>query len=184
MFKHIINKFLNDYGYDNISQFAMSLCPSSRYQLLPQSLTVSTIGGAVCSLIGVWPVVALAMVVILLLEMATGLTASHISKAPFESCKFARFSIKLAVWFILLISCQLFAFFCTHYHAGNIIFTIGSTFFDALTVMIMIWFTIEYFSSILENFAVINRKPKPYYIDSIRELGFAAFAAIKNTIVK
>ena len=68
---------------------------------------------------------------------------------------------------------------CREYYLHNRIY-----FFDALTVMIMIWFTIEYFSSILENFAVINHKPKPYYIDSIRELGFAAFAAIKNTIVK
>src|SRR5574344_2161404 len=103
-----ITRFLNTYGYDNISQFCQSLCPTAKYQLLPQSITISSIFGVICTAVGVWPVICFAMFITLVLELLTGLVASHVIKNGFESSKFSRFTLKLAIWFILLISCQLF----------------------------------------------------------------------------
>lgn len=179
-----ILKFLSSYGYDSIREFGCSLSPSFKYELFPASITISTIAGALCSMLGVWPVIIFAMFLVIMLEMITGVWASHHAHKTFESCKFSRFTIKLVVWFMLLVCCQLFALFCNRFDPDNLIFSIGAGFFDALTVMIMIWFVIEYFTSVLENLAIINDKPKPYYIDSIKDMGCAAFAAIKGAIGK
>lgn len=179
---NFILKFLASYGYNSMRDFVCSINPSQKYDLVPATVTISTITGALCTMMGVWPIVVLAMVLVIVLEMVTGLLASHHQKQQFESCKFSRFTIKLAVWFMLLVCCQLFALFCNRFDPHNLIFSIGAGFFDALTVMIMIWFVIEYFTSVLENFAIINDKPKPYYINSLKDMGCAAFDAIKGAI--
>ena len=110
-----IDKFLYSYGYDSVGALVESVFPSTKYVGYGQSAALSSVLGCVCSVLGVWPVLAVAMILIMLIELVSGVCASHKRKEHFESSKFSRFLLKLCIWFVLFMSCQVFAFFASHY---------------------------------------------------------------------
>ena len=90
-----LNKFLMSYGYDSGRALMQSVFPSSKYIGMGHSFALSSCWGLVCSVLGVWPVLLIAMVLIMLVELVTGIVASHKREEQFESCKFSRFVLKL-----------------------------------------------------------------------------------------
>lgn len=170
-----IDKFLYSYGYDSVGALVESVFPSTKYVGLGQSAALSSVLGCICSALGVWPVLAVAMILIMLIELVSGVCASHKRKEHFESSKFSRFLLKLCIWFVLFLSCQVFAFFASHYDEHSLAWLVGAWFFDVLTVILMIAFVVENATSILENLACIDNHDKSYYIEAVKHAASVAF---------
>lgn len=170
----LLDKFLLSYGFDSVGALVQSIFPSTKYAGVGQSAALSSVLGCVCSVLGVWPVLAVAMVLIMLVELVSGIYASHKRRERFESCKFSRFLLKLFIWFVLFMSCQVFAFFASRYDARSLAWIVGAWFFDVLTVILMIAFVVENATSILENLASIDGREKSYYIDAVKGAARAA----------
>lgn len=175
-----IDKFLYSYGYDSVGALVESVFPSTKYVGLGQSAALSSVLGCICSALGVWPVLVIAMMLIMLIELVSGVCASHKRKEHFESSKFSRFLLKLCIWFVLFVSCQLFEFFAEQYGHNAFAWIIGAWFFDVLTVILMIAFVVEYTTSILENMACIDGKDKSFYIDAVKRVAQVAVDRLMN----
>lgn len=170
-----IDKFLYSYGYDSVDALVESVFPSTKYVGFGQSAALSSVLGCICSALGVWPVLVIAMMLIMLIELVSGVCASHKRKEHFESSKFSRFLLKLCIWFVLFLSCQVFAFFASHYDEHSLAWLVGAWFFDVLTVILMIAFVVENATSILENLACIDNHDKSYYIEAVKHAASVAF---------
>ena len=169
-----INKFLLSYGYDSAGALFRSVFPSTKYVGVGQSAALSSVWGLLCSALGIWPILAFAMVLVMVVELVSGIVASHKRKEAFESAKFSRFVLKLCIWFVLFVSCQMFEWFAAQYDATSLTWMVGAWFFDVLTVILMIAFVTENTTSILENMACIDGKPKSFYIDAVKRVATAA----------
>lgn len=83
-----INKFLFSYGYGSVTALMQSMFPSTKYVGVGHSLALSSFWGLVCSWLGLWPMLALAMLTVMAVELVSGIVASHVRKEHFESAKF------------------------------------------------------------------------------------------------
>jgi phage-related holin len=175
-----LNKLLIFYGYDSVQALLESIFPSTKYVSVGQSLALSSVWGVFCSALGIWPILALAMVLAMAIELVSGIVASHKRQEKFESAKFSRFVLKLCIWFVLFVSCQLFEFFAEQYGHNAFAWIIGAWFFDVLTVILMIAFVVEYTTSILENMACIDGKDKSFYIDAVKRVAQVAVDRLMN----
>ena len=162
-----LNKFLISYGYDSGRALMQSVFPSSKYIGMGHSFALSSFWGLLCSVFGVWPVLLIAMVLIMLVELVTGIVASRKRKEQFESAKFSRF--------VLFVACQMFKWFAAQYDAGSLAWLVGAWFFDVLTVILMLAFVVENTVSILENLACIDGKDKSFYVNMVLKAMGAAF---------
>lgn len=169
-----IHKFLMSYGYDSADALFRSVFPSTKYVGVGQSAALSSVWGLLCSALGIWPVLAVAMILVMVVELVSGIVASHKRREAFESAKFSRFVLKLCIWFVLFVSCQMFEWFAAMYNATSLTWMVGAWFFDVLTVILMIAFVTENTTSILENMACIDGKPKSFYIDAVKRVATAA----------
>lgn len=170
-----INRFLLSYGYGSATALLQSVFPSTKYVGVGQSLALSSLWGLICTALGIWPILAFAMVIVMLIELVSGIVASHKRQEHFESAKFSRFVLKLCIWFFLFVSCQLFEFFAEQYGSTSLTWLVGAWFFDLLTVILMIAFVTENTTSILENMACIDGKDKSFYIDMVKRAMSTAF---------
>ena len=73
----LFDKLLYSYGYDSVGALMESVFPSTKYVGFGQSAALSSVLGCVCSMLGLWPVLAVAMVLILLLELGSGICAAR-----------------------------------------------------------------------------------------------------------
>ena len=163
-----INRFLISYGYDSVGALMQSVFPSTKYVGPGQSLALTSFWGLFCSVMGLWPVLAICMVTVMVVELVSGVVASHKRQEKFESSKFSRFVLKLCIWFMLFVSCQLFKLFASSYDSNSLAWLVGAWFFDVLTVILMIAFVVENATSILENMACIEGKDKSHYVDMVK----------------
>lgn len=170
-----INKFLFSYGYGSVTALMQSMFPSTKYVGVGQSLALSSFWGLVCSWLGLWPMLALAMLTVMAVELVSGIVASHVRKEHFESAKFSRFMLKLCIWFMLFVSCQMFKGFASEYDACSLAWLVGAWFFDVLTVMLMVAFVVEHATSIMENMACIDGKDKGFYIEMMKKTMLTAY---------
>ena len=167
MIKGYFKWFIGTYAYSDVKEFLLSLFPSYKYQLHNLTLILSVFSALINMFFGIGPIIAFAMIVAILAETWTGLKASFIRKEKYSSHKFSRCVIKVAVWYTLLFITNSFA---VDFGARDGVFSyVTSLFFDFIRVMILSFFAIEYVTSILENLAVIDGKPKDALISVISE---------------
>lgn len=179
---HYITKFLHNYDYASIKEFALSLCPSFKYNLQMPTSAISIVLAFSSKYLGIGPVIALAMFVAVLAETFTGIQASKKLGKKFESFRFSRCIIKVAIWMILVFIANSFAIECEERTAW--IDALGATFFDIVRLFILIYFVIEYLISILENLAVIDGKPKTEFTDALQALWETLVEFCKSKISK
>lgn len=154
----MINRFLDTYGFDGLKGFFLSLFPSFKYGVAGQTLSVSAVLGFISSLLGISAFLIPVMFVAVVIETWTGIKASKKQGIPFESIRFSRCVIKVFIWVSL--------FFMFHSFAMDMqahddwVHVAGFYFFEILHVATMMYFVIEYSTSILENLAVLDGKPK------------------------
>ena len=154
----MINRFLETYGFDGCKGFLLSLFPSFKYGVAGQTLSVSAILGFISSLLGISVFLIPVMFVAIVIETWTGVKASKKQGIPFESYRFSRCVIKVFIWVSLFFMFHSFAMdMQTH---DDWVHVAGFYFFEILHVATMMYFVIEYSTSILENLAVLDGKPK------------------------
>ncbi|GJG35775.1 phage holin family protein [Prevotella lacticifex] len=175
-----ITKFLHSYDYASIKDFCLSLCPSFKYNLQMPSILISSILAFTSKYLGLGPVIVLAMFVAVITETVTGIQASKKLGKKFESFRFSRCVIKVAIWMILVYIANSFTLECES--RDGWINSIGATFFDIVRLFILIYFVIEYFISILENLAVIDGRPKTDFTDALHDLWKAILELFKGKI--
>ena len=146
--------------------FCLSLFPSFKYGTQTSSLTASAVLGAVSEFLGLTPVLVVVMFLAVLVETLTGTKASLKRGEPFESWKFSRCVLKVMVWVFLLFMFHQFS----RELGGRIgwVFAMGGVMFQVIQVMTMVYFCIEYATSILENLAVLDGKPKTVYVERLK----------------
>ena len=177
----LLNRILMSYGYDSVAALMSSVFPSTKYVSIGQSVALSSVWGFICSVLGIWPILALAMIFVMIIELVSGVTASHKRMEHFESSKFSRFVLKLFIWFSLFVSCQMFSYFAAQYGHNTLQWMVGAWFFDVLTVILMMAFVVEHTTSILENMACIDGREKSYYIDVVKRVAATAIDRITHS---
>lgn len=164
--KNYLISLFGSYGYESIHQLFLSLFPSFKYGLQGITLTLSIIGAVTNAIFGITPYVALMMVVAIIVETATGIMASKKRNEPFESWKFSRCILKVGIWLCILFMVNILGDnFATK---DGWIAALAAYFFTFVNVLILVYFCIEYITSILENFAVLDGKPKDAFIKAIQ----------------
>lgn len=165
----LINRFFATYGFDGIKGFLLSLFPSFKYGTQELTLSLSVALAVISEALGISPIIILVMFMAVIIETMTGIRASKKQGGHFESFKFSRCIIKVFVW--------VFLFFIFHSFAkdmqtksDNWIYLCGVWVFDILNVTTMIYFVIEYVTSILENLAVLDGKPKETLVVAISQI--------------
>lgn len=178
-----IQRFLSTYGWATNKDFMLSLFPSAKYGTMGGSISFAAVSAFFVQYLGISPALIPALVVILCTELWTGIRAStKMKKEKFESGKFSRFVIKLCVWMVLFYTAHSFM---NEYRAQETLVQIlAFTFFEVLKVFLMSLFLVENVTSILENLAVLDGKPKAEYIDKTKELFTAFFTALKGLFSK
>lgn len=177
---YVMNKFLLSYGYGSFSALMQSVFPTTKYLGTGHSIALSSFWGLLCSVLGIWPVLAIAMIFVMIIELVSGVVASHKRNEHFESAKFSRFVLKLCIWFMLFVSCQMFKWFAAQYDANSLTWLVGAWFFDVLTVILMMAFVVEHTTSILENMACIDGREKSFYINMVKQTMLTAVDRISK----
>ena len=182
-FFNIVGKFLSTYGWTTNKEFMLSLFPSAKYGTMSGSLSFAAVSAFFVQYLGISPALIPALVIILATELWTGIRAStKIKHEKFESGKFSRFIIKLCVWMVLFYTCH--SFMNEYAAQETLVQILAFTFFEVLKVFLMSLFLIENITSILENLAVLDGKPKAEYIDKTKQLFNAFFNALKGVFTK
>ena len=155
---NMIVHFLASYGYGSPKMFLLSLCPSFKYDLQVPALILSTVSAFIAQWLGLTPLLAVAMLVAISVEMISGCKASRKRGEHFESFKFSRCILKLTMWLAIIFIIHSFYRECAN--SGEILYQLSALFFSVVKLFVMIWFVVEHVTSILENLAEIDGKPK------------------------
>lgn len=172
-------RFLSTYDYTP-KDFFLSMCPSFKYGLNCMAVFLSAITALINELIGIGPAVAMAMFIAVVTEMWTGISASHKRGEGFESFKFSRCIIKLCIWLTIIYIIHSFETECND--SQYWIDILATMFFSIARIFVMMWFVVEHVTSILENLAVIDGKPKDALVNKIGELWSHCTDTIKSKI--
>lgn len=177
---NFLMKLLSSYDYKTLKELFESMFPSWKYHLQNLSLLVSGISGLLSYLFGFGPVLGIAMFLAVLTEIITGLKASSKQGQNFQSFRFSRCVFKLALWAVL--------FFVIHQfeneYAGrtHVFDMIAFLFFKLVFLGAMSMFLVEHITSILENKAIIDEKPKTYFIEFIQDTWKGMLNTLKDRI--
>lgn len=174
-----IQRFLTTYGWASNKEFMLSLFPSVKYGTMGGSISFAAVSAFFVQYLGISPALIPALVIILATELWTGIRASLKKKnEKFESGKFSRFVIKLCVWMVLFYTAH--SFMNEYREQETLVQILAFTFFEVLKVFLMSLFLVENITSILENLAVLDGKPKATYVDKTKELFNAFFKTLKG----
>lgn len=164
--KIFFSRFLAAYDWHSFEEFVLSIFPSYKYQLHGAVLAISFISGSVNYLFGVTPALAMAMFVAIVVEVWTGIRASRRQGKSFESFRFSRCIIKIAIWLAILYIIH--AFKREFQDSTNLIDIAAYGFFSFVFVAALTAFLVEYVTSILENVSVLKGMEKTALIDAIK----------------
>lgn len=173
-------KFLDSYAYSSPREFCESICPSWKYQLQYLSFFLSGISGVVSYLFGFGPALAIAMLVLIIVEVRTGIKASRCEGKNFESFKFSRCILKLAFWAIIFYTIRQFE--NEFAHKTHLFDILAHSFFKILFLFALSFFAVEHLTSILENISVIDGKPKTALIEVVQQMWKKFTDALKGKI--
>lgn len=173
-----IRRFLSTYGWVSNKEFMLSLFPSAKYGMIGGSVSLSAISALFVHYLGISPALIPAIAIIIVTEIWTGIRASAKQGKAFESFKFSRCVIKIAIWFALFHCAQ--SFRNEFESPSTFVEQLGFLYFDVLKLLFMILFVIENTTSIMENEAVLDGKDKSAYIEYVKELFKTFFGAVKG----
>lgn len=171
-------KFLSTYGWVSNKDFVLSLFPSAKYGFIGTSISLSSVSALFIHYLGISPALIPAIVFIVVTEIWTGIRASAKQGKAFESFKFSRCVIKLAIWFVLFHCAQ--SFRNEFESSETFVQQLGFIFFDVLKLLFMVLFVIENTTSIMENEAVLDGKDKSAYIVYVKDLFNSFFGTLKG----
>ena len=165
-----LTKFVGTYGYDSLKEFFLSVAPSFKYNLQLPAISFSAVTAIVSESIGITPLLAMAMLVAIVSEMWTGIRASKAQGIGFESFRFSRCIIKLCIWLAIIYIIHSFYLESKVMAEDDFVMLLATVFFSIAKVFVMTWFCVEHVTSILENLAIIDGKPKDALIKQVEIL--------------
>lgn len=158
-----LRKLLLSFEYATAGELLNSLLPSTKYLITLLVVSLSAIVSSIDYLFGMNAIALFAFVMILMVELTSGLYASYVQSIPFSSSRFSRFLFKLAQYLFLLFGTHaLMQSYADHDKQ------IMSGLFDWLNNYLVVHIMFENVISILENGAVIQGKPKGTWINGIK----------------
>lgn len=158
-----------------VSEFFTSLFPSVKFELLNILVITSSIATIAEKLLGVDFVAISALLVMMVLELATGIWASLIRKEDISSKRLSRFAIKVACYMVIMVVPYVFS---TSYGERGV--KSAALVFEWIHVFLVVHIVQEYLVSILENLACIQGKPKTYWINKIKDSIANTFKTTKS----
>jgi phage-related holin len=141
----------NEFGFINAKAFYNSLV---RPNFLNISVPFAAISAAIDFMFGMQPIVLLAFVALLSLELVSGIFAAWIEGQKITSKRMKAFLMMLFVWLVVLFIIHIFA---VQYN-GNLVNGIFSYLFDAVVLFVCS----IYFRSIWENMSRIWGKKEDF----------------------
>lgn len=177
-----ITKLLTSYDYKSVQDFLYSLFPSFKYHLQKLMLFISFISGIFDHFFGIRIGLAVAMFIAVVIEIWTGIIASSKEGKNFESFRFSRCWIKVAVWFVILYIIHQFE--NEFIDREGIVNALTHAFFQFCFTAVLTGFFVEYIVSILENKAVMDGKPKTQIITAIKTTWSSFIDLLKNKNLK
>lgn len=162
--RKILMKVLAGFEYYSINEFLQSLVPTIKYHTLMIAFTTSAFISFVETVFGITWMAFISFFLVMIFELLSGTYASNVQNIPFSSSKLSRFTFKVACY-LVLISVP-YIFYMNYKVQGNVA---AAFIFEWLHVFLVVQIVIENILSIIENVAVIQGKPKTYWIDKIRE---------------
>lgn len=155
MLTKLFNLLVTNFGFDNTTDFGNSLIHT---KLLMVTIPIATMIGVLSSvetLVGLKLLTIISFIILILLELLTGIIASRVKKIPLSSKKFSRFGLKILVWLCLLFITNAIK---EQYSHGNFIDSAVSSVFELLHTTLFAYISLEYLISVIENLSVITGK--------------------------
>lgn len=162
--KKVITKILAGFEYYSVSDFIQSLLPTLKYQTLLMTFTASALVSFVETVFGITWMAFISFFLVMVFELLSGTYASNIQGIPFSSSKLSRFTFKVACYMVLI--SVPYIFYINYKTQGNVT---ASFIFEWLHIFLVVQIIIENILSIIENIAVIQGKPKSFWVDKIKE---------------
>lgn len=157
-------RLLKTFDYHCFQDLVNSLAPSCKYGVTLGFISLSGIASVVSNIFGLDVGAFVAFLLVMGVELATGLYASHVQGIEFSSQRFSRFLFKLFYYVALIGISYLMAVSFEKRGKG---FAAGI--FEWLHIFLVVQIVCENVMSILENAAVIEGKPKAHYVTMIKE---------------
>lgn len=157
-------RLLKTFDYHSISEFLLSLAPSFKYKINIGLMIISAIWVSIDKGFGLDDAAFIALLVVFVTELVSGITASRIRKETFSSIKLSRFTLKVACYLVLIgVTYTMNESFKAH---GDFL---ASVIFDWMHIFLVVQIVFENMISILENVAVISGKDKSAWIVKLTE---------------
>jgi phage-related holin len=177
--KYIL-RLLATYEYGSFKELLYSMFPTWKYHLQPLSIFISAVSGLLSYLFGFGPALGFAMLITVIIEVYSGIRASKKEGKDFESFRFSRCILKLALWGILFYIIH--AFENEYADRTHVFDLVAYLFFKLIFVGLMTLFVVEHITSILENKAILDNKPKTYFIEFIQDTWKSVLILLKDKI--
>ena len=143
-----MSSLIHEFGFCNVDQFTESLL---RPKLMSFSVPFSIMGASLQLIFGLKPIVLIAFVMLLTLELLSGIFASWIEGRKITSKRMKSFLMMLFVWLVTLF---ILTGFKEHFK-GNVLEAV----FEYLFTAVVLFVNVIYFKSIWENAGrIMNRK--------------------------
>jgi len=159
----LLNYIVTNFGFSCISDFNTSLIHRNwALGLIP----LAGLSSVIETVFGLQGLTILAFVTLVILELTTGLIASHVRGEPIISKKFGRFGLKMLVWLVLLFVINSLK---KEYHDEGNFNELAAGLFTWLHGTLFIYVNLEYLISVLENLGVISGRNNDGLIKLIRD---------------
>jgi len=156
----MLDLLVQTFGFKDKMDYVHSL---THIKLLALTIPIAGISAFVETYFGMRLVTIIAFLVLMTLELVSGLFASVLLKKKIESKKLSRFGFKVATWMILFFVIN--SIRLQFKEDGPLIATV----FDWIFNVILSYVALEYLVSVLENYAVITGKPQSKIIMALQK---------------
>lgn len=154
----MLDRIVTNFGFDSNSDFSSSMMHAN---LLFFTIPFALISSFIETYFGLQAVTMIAFIVLIGLELATGIKSSRVRKIPLQSKRFSRFGFKLVIWFLIFFILQTMKL---QYKDNAVIGGIYSW----LHSSIFIYVTLEYLISVVENISVITGDQNNFILNLIK----------------
>jgi hypothetical protein len=153
--RNFFNYIVTNFGFSDCHEFYNSILhPNLTYLTIP----LVGISSVVEKYFGLEHLTIISFVILIFLELVTGLMSSKIRKVKIESRKFSRFGLKVLIWlFLIFITNSLRMEYQSNKDIAGVI---AYTMFNWLHTFLFIYINMEYLISVLENLGVITGNKK------------------------
>ena len=160
--KTFLNYLVTNFGFTCTGDFQTSLIHKN---LVLGLVPLAGLSSIIETSFGLQGLTVLAFLILVILELLTGLIASRVRQEPIISKKFGRFGLKLLVWLTLIFVINTLK---NEYHDGDGFSSLASELFTWLHGTLFIYINLEYLISVLENLGVITGKSNKGLISLIK----------------